>query len=159
LTYDSDTLGTYFETSDNVDQMQQKLNAKLNVVADTLYIGKIKVLDDTGDAMYSSQLVETIRKFDPPTSSNTISSKIQDKIIETYLGTDKKYALFDRTYIVPNKDLIDTLVNGSTDKYNLFGGNAIWDQNHICNRFTIPQLNTKYSSITVASSSLKEERK
>jgi hypothetical protein len=72
---------------------------------------------------------------------------------------DKLPANFDKTYIVPGVDRIDTDVNGSVYKDNLFAGNAIWDSNHICNKFTIPQIDTRNSSITVASMSLKEERK
>lgn len=62
---------------------------------------------------------------------------------------------FNRTYIVPDSDKIDTDVTIEQYKNNLFLGDAVWDINHICNKYTIPQLNTSKLSIKVTPSSIK----
>jgi hypothetical protein len=83
-------------------------------ITDTLYIGKIKILDSTGSAIYSDQVVETIEAFDKrtelpaPTTADPNATKRAttiDKINDNLLSIiNEKYDIFDKTYIVPKKD-------------------------------------------------------
>ena len=52
--------------------------------------------------------------------------------------------------------MIDTDRGNSNYKDNLFVGEAVWDKNHICNKFTIAQWDSKNSSIKIAPTSIKK---
>ena len=73
---------------------------------------------------------------------------------DEYISKGNKFK-FDTTYIVPNTDTIDTSISSKKDLHDVFSGNAVWDVNHICNKYTIPQINTSQLNIKVASMSIK----
>lgn len=59
--------------------------------------------------------------------------------------------VFDYTYEVNDLDSLDfTVVKGTTQENNALAPRMMWDINHVCNKFTIAQMDTKNSSITVA---------
>ena len=59
--------------------------------------------------------------------------------------------VFDYTYEVNDLDSLDfTVVKGTTQENNALAPKMMWDINHVCNKFTIAQMDTRNSSITVA---------
>ena len=142
---------------------------------DFLRIEKIFVADalsgsDSAISKYSEQVATTtqyITNLYNLGKSNNISvdsmlNKLEN-LVNPKLVNPTDYSIvspgnnftFNRTYIVPDSDKIDTDVTIEQYKNNLFLGDAVWDINHICNKYTIPQLNTSKLSIKVTPSSIK----
>lgn len=121
-------------------------------IQDTLRIGKPRVqFTITGDLGYSDQLTSTADLLtDTVTERNAVLTQLQSKLAST------GYKQFDTSWIVKDEDAIDTDLTTEAEKYNLFNGLALWDINHICNKYTIAQLNTKKSSIRVSQLSIKK---
>lgn len=85
---------------------------------------------------------------------NLVNPKLVNPTDYSIVSPGNKFT-FNRTYIVPDSDKVDTDVTIEQYKNNLFLGDAVWDINHICNKYTIPQLNTSKLSIKVTPSSIK----
>ena len=123
-----------------------------SAIQDTLRIGKprIQFVSETDQLGYSDQLTSTVEHL---AESNKVTEVLTT--LQTQLAKDG-YKQFDTSYIIKDEDAIDTDLSIEAEKYNLFNGLALWDTNHICNKYTIAQLNTKKSSIKVSTLSIKK---
>ena len=123
-----------------------------SAIPDTLRIGKprIQFISETDQLGYSDQLTSTVGHLADSSSVSTVLGLLQTKLATA------GYKQFDTSYIVKDEDVIDTDLTTEAEKYNLFNGLALWDTNHICNKYTIAQLNTKKSSVKVSTLSIKK---
>ena len=123
-------------------------------IQDVLRIGKPRIqYVSESSSKYSDQLTDTI-KFLTNTSTSTNADALT-AALEAQLAKDG-YKAFDTSWIVQSEDAIDTDLSTEAQKYNLFNGLALWDSNHICNKYTIAQLNTSSSAIKVSTLSIKK---
>lgn len=129
-------------------------DAAIDILPDVLRLGYPQVQESGSDASFTPQYSNQATK--------TISYLYGENIDKTtYLGNLKNqiavnYPEFDLTYNVKAEDMIDTDRGNSSYKDNLFVGEAVWDKNHICNKFTIAQWDSKNSSIKIAPTSIKK---
>ena len=126
-------------------------------INDYISIGKPRVIygKDT-KSIYSDQIITTLSNI---YGDGQLTDKCDDLL--NYTKNDGFHIVsynntfdFNDTHIVDDTNAIDTSILFGDEKDDLFSGNAAWDANHICNKYTIPQLNTKNIDIKVASSSL-----
>lgn len=107
-------------------------------------LGKLHVLQDNSNP-YSEELQQTISK-----EKLTVNDFVADfnKKISAYGGS------YDYTYQTDNINSIDfTRVAGTEDENNALSEKMFWDTHHVCNKFTIAQIDTSLLSIKVAPSS------
>lgn len=131
---------------------------------DTLTIYPINVtINGAGDKdKYSDQLYQTVANTYPNEQVSRILTAI-DGYVKCTKNTNNSYNTvssgnnytFNLTYKVPQKDLIDTETTSTENINDLFKGNAVWDIKHICNKYTIAQLNTEKLDIQVSPTSIK----
>lgn len=111
---------------------------------DSLLIGKIYRFSSTNP--YSDVVDTTLSSMGDNLQTNLINA----------IGTLQSASgvTFDYTHEVDSMDSLDfTVVQGTSYENNAFAPKMLWDINHICNKFTIAQMDTTNSSITVASTS------
>lgn len=114
--------------------------------SDSLIIGNIYKIDNI-DAAYSDVVVATLASIGDDASTSELMAQLSAICTSTSL-------LFDYTYEVQSYDELDfTVVAGTANENNALAPEMLWDVNHICNKFTIAQMDVRDSSITVASSS------
>lgn len=144
-----------WSTSEGVDDSE---DIKDFIRIEGIYVSPI-VSDDNYKDVYSEQLYTTISEccglVNDVDNSNNIDTVVDMVKNEDGSISNGNTFTFNETYIVPDTDKIDTEVAPHNSLNNLFANDAVWDINHICNKFTIPQLNTDTLSIKVAASSLK----
>ena len=123
-------------------------------IFDTLKIGNIFVerQNTDGSLTFSDQVETTLNNIAINIFNNKDSIADLRNVLLGYFTN--VYRDYDLTYDVPQADLIDTNVGLKENKNDLFFSNIVWDKNHICNKFTIPQFNTSSSSIKVAAASI-----
>lgn len=122
------------------DATHQVVKLVVNTDGEDLYIGKIYKQSKN---IYNPILTSTLKNIRNDLTADSIMKRIQ-----SYGG------LYDFTYEVDEKNSLDfTVVKGTTQEGNALSPKMFWDVNHICNKFTIPQMNTEGSSITVSASS------
>ena len=117
-----------------------------------LQIGQLYVIDNTDIAPTNTTgISKEVRG-----TLNALSAGAYSSFISAYNTAVETYN-FDETYQVKDADRIDTssLIADANGDYDLFQSMAVWDVNHIWNRYTIPQLNTKQSTVKVSKSSRK----
>lgn len=118
----------------------------------SMRIGKLYVVEDASiEPTNTKGLSREVRG-----SLNAMPSGAYTMFNTTYIDAVNEYN-FDELYQVKDEDRIDTsaLMIDDNGDYDIFQPSALWDVNHIWNRFTIPQMNTKYSTIKVSKSSRK----
>ena len=101
--------------------------------------------------MFSDVVNATIDYINQGTDENSkvSTSKLLEAI--TTAQTSAGGVVFDYTYEVNDLDSLDfTVVKGTTQENNALAPKMMWDINHVCNKFTIAQMDTRNSSITVA---------
>jgi DNA gyrase/topoisomerase IV subunit A len=118
--------------------------------------------DESATVIYSIYR-DTDAKYVLFTTKNGLVKKTS---LDEYIKTKKKTGIAAITIreddelvsvsLVKDEDVIDTDLTTEAEKYNLFNGLALWDTNHICNKYTIAQLNTKKSSVKVSTLSIKK---
>lgn len=133
-------------------------DAAIDILPDILRLGYPQVqelaeINDEFTPQYSNQVTKTVGYI--------YDIYGEDIDIITYLDNLKtqittNYPEFDLTYNIKAEDVIDTDRGNSSYKDNLFVGEAVWDKNHICNKFTIAQWDSKNSSIKIAPTSIKK---
>ena len=126
-----------------------------NNSSDTLTIYPINVTINGVGAqdMYSDQLYQTVANR--YTDASTVLGDIDNYVKCTNTVSNGNTYTFNLTYKVPQKDLIDTETTSTENINDLFKGNAVWDVKHICNKYTIAQLNTEKLDIQVSPTSIK----
>lgn len=137
-----------FESISN-DAMQ---SADIDIASDTLRIGYPQVQRlGTDQNEFSDQVITTL---DNIIKSNLEFSGLDNatEVARDILVPDinDRYPEFDVTYNIFPEDSIDGEATSSNNYNNLFAGDLVWDKNHICNKYTIPQFDFKNSSIKVA---------
>lgn len=137
-------------------------SASYFTTADSLLIYPIQVVELASE--YSDQVSTTIEKvYGSSAKSNRLDDLVdlvrENAISGTTTNVVSGYSSipyrFNPTYQVEEQDMIDTKLVPKDDYDNLFSSEAVWDVNHICNKWTIPQINTNKLDITVAPQSLK----
>ena len=115
---------------------------------DIINFGMIKKVgsSETATDRYSNDFTQTVARNG--LSATNVLAKITD------LVTDDKVT-FDYTYEVDPADTISTVSLDTYNQGNVLDPRAVWDINHVCNKFTIAQLNIRNTNISVASSSIK----
>ena len=116
------------------------------VADDIVNFGMIKKVGSGSEDMYSNDFTQTVARNG--LSATNVLAKMTD------LVTDDKVT-FDYTYEVDPADTISTVSLDTYNQGNVLDPRAVWDVNHICNKFTIAQLNIRNTNISVASSSIK----
>ena len=138
--------GISIEFKYSKDVFDQNIVKDIN---DVLRIGYPRLIpsedEDSKISEYSDQVIKTLNYIDP---NPTDESKFTVDSLLKYIINN--YPEFDLTYIVNDEDAIDGEATIKDNWNNLFTGDLIWDKNHICNRYTIPQWDFKNSSIKVA---------
>ena len=123
------------------------------ISSDNILMGKIRVVkNDSNGNNVSKQIVKTLEK-----SFALEYSSAKDELlgyVRSGINLGGEDYTFDTSYEVPPSDTIDTSIFYGDNKDDLFCGEAVWDINHILNKYTIPQLNTNTLNIKIASSSL-----
>lgn len=114
---------------------------------DLVKIGQIYKIGYTSNNLFSKQVTDTL------SSIGDITTLQQDLMVEIAKVKTSDGYTFDWVYEIDPLDEIDTSVLDTDSGSNVLDARAVWSVNHICNKFTIAQLNTKSSSITVAASS------
>lgn len=137
--------------------------------ASILYINKLYITSDKGITSSNSDLSREVKGTLDALATTTYDSydKLSTILYDgwTNSSVDPPVELkglipeygFDELYQVLDIDRIDLslLVEDSNGNYDIFQPAAIWDTNHIWNRFTIPQLDTRSSTIQVSRASRK----
>lgn len=101
------------------------------------------------DNMFSDVVTTTIDYINQGTTETVDTSTLLTAIKTAQEGAGG--IVFDYTYEVNDLDSLDfTVVKGTTQENNALAPRMMWDINHVCNKFTIAQMDTKNSSITVA---------
>lgn len=115
---------------------------------DIINFGMIKKVgsSETATDRYSNDFTQTVARNG--LSATNVLAKMTD------LVTDDKVT-FDYTYEVDPADTISTVSLDTYNQGNVLDPRAVWDINHICNKFTIAQLSIRNTNISVASSSIK----
>ena len=120
--------------------------------SDSLLIGKIFRLSSINS--YSDVVNATIAGINRLKQSSESDVSVNDlmaSIIELQTSSD---IIFDYTHEVDDLDALDfTVVQGTTEENDALAPKMLWDINHVCNKFTIGQMDTRNSSITVAATS------
>ena len=100
---------------------------------------------------YSDVVTETINYINQGLEEDERKSAADLFDAITAVQTAAGGVIFDYTYEVNELDSLDfTVVKGTTQENNALAPKMMWDINHVCNKFTIAQMDTKNSSITVA---------
>lgn len=145
--------GTYYLLiSGGATKLTIKWDAGTGSVIDTtdfVLIGNIyKVLNNK---IFSDVVTATIDYINQGVDED---SKVTTSTLLTAIKTAQENAggiVFDYTYEVNDLDSLDfTVVKGTTQENNALAPKMMWDINHVCNKFTIAQMDTKNSSIIVA---------
>lgn len=113
---------------------------------DIVNFGMIKKVGSSSTDRYSNDFTRTVARND--LLANNVLAKM------TSLVTGNSFT-FDYTYEVDPADTISTVSLDTDNQGNVLDPRAVWDVNHICNKFTIAQLNIRNTNISVASSSIK----
>lgn len=101
------------------------------------------------DNMFSDVVTTTIDYINQGTTETVNTSTLLTAI--TTAQENAGGIVFDYTYEVNDLDSLDfTVVKGTTQENNALAPRMMWDINHVCNKFTIAQMDTRNSSITVA---------
>lgn len=116
---------------------------------DFVLVGNIYKVPE--DRIFSDVIVATIDYINQSASegNRVTTSTLLEAITDAQINADG--VVFDYTYEVNDLDSLDfTVVKGTTQENNALAPKMMWDINHVCNKFTIAQMDTKNSSITVA---------
>ena len=129
-------------------------DAAIDILPDILRLGYPQVQESSSNTgfipQYSNQATKTVSYiYGEDIDKTQYLYNLKEQIIT-------KYPEFDLTYNVKAEDMIDTDRGNSSYKDNLFVGEAVWDKNHICNKFTVAQWDSKNSSIKIAPTSIKK---
>lgn len=120
--------------------------------SDSLLIGKIFRLSSINS--YSDVVNATlagINRLKQSSDSDVSATDLMASITELQTSSD---IIFDYTYEVDDLDALDfTVVQETTEENDALAPKMLWDINHVCNKFTIGQMDTRNSSITVAATS------
>lgn len=118
--------------------------------SDVLTIGAIHKLSSSD--MFSDVVVATIAAINQASSS---SSATTDSLLGKISALAQSAGVtFDYSYQIDPIDALDfTVVKNTVNENNAFAPNMLWDVNHICNKFTIGEMDTLDSSITVSHTS------
>ena len=118
--------------------------------ADFVLVGNIyKVPSDNMFSDVVNATIDYINQGIDDEASKVSTSKLLEAI--TTAQTSAGGVVFDYTYEVNDLDSLDfTVVQGTTQENNALAPKMMWDINHVCNKFTIAQMDTRNSSITVA---------
>lgn len=125
-------------------------------LTDFIQVGAVRIIEN--NERYSEQVQTTVdilaRNYE--TTAYTLLDDIEKYIMNDAASSSSKYAFkFDKSYIVPEEDRIDTETTDDNNKNYLFSTTAIFDSNHILNKYIIPQLMTgSETSIKVSSQSI-----
>ena len=120
-------------------------SAAIEILTDTLRIGYPQLQTISEDnPEFSEQVTKTLDNLGTPYNEDNFAKDILVKDIQS------RFKDFDITYEISPEDAIDGEATTSNNYNNLFAGDIIWDRNHICNRYTIPQYDFKNSSVRVA---------
>lgn len=132
-----------------IEQFKKKTTSTVtdnSLITDVLKIGYPKFLPiNTTYTSYSDQVLTTLKNID--------ESLIKDDVLGSYIKNN--YPEFNITYQVNSENAIDGEATTSNNYNNLFAGDLVWEKNHICNKYTIPQYDFEHSSIKVASTYIK----
>lgn len=122
---------------------ESTLNIRCTSASASFLLGKLHVLQNKDDP-YSEELKQTISK-----EGLTI-----DDFVTDFNSKNAYNGNYDYTYQTDNVNSIDfTKVAGTEDENNALSSKMFWDIHHICNKFTIAQIDTSSLSIKVAPSS------
>ena len=113
---------------------------------DIINFGMIKKVGSTLTDRYSNDFTRTVARNG--LSASGVLAKMTDLVTSDGV-------IFDYTYEVDPADTISTVSLDTDNQGNVLDPRAVWDINHICNKFTIAQLNIRNTNISVASSSIK----
>ena len=118
-------------------------------VKDLLTVGEIFVIDDAQER-FSNQVQKTLEILAPNYAIHL--SKLSERLENEVNNSKWK---FNKTYIVPEEDKIDTSTTDESNTDYLFSSTAVFDSHHIMNKYLIPQLITSSeTSIKVAPQSI-----
>ena len=145
--------GTYYLL---VDGVATKLTVTWNATSgsqldttDFVLVGNIYKVYKTDT--YSDVVTETINYINQGLEEDERKSAADLFDAITAVQTAAGGVIFDYTYEVNELDSLDfTVVKGTTQENNALAPKMMWDINHVCNKFTIAQMDTRNSSITVA---------
>jgi hypothetical protein len=151
----------YIELPKNITGLKLNFEASSNEitadeakeVSDTLIIGYPKFYKNS--TKYSNQVKVTSEKIANALNGNGIITN-DDAVTTNLKNNIKEYPEFNLTHQVSETDKINSNVGNSNNWDNLFAGEVVWDKNHICNKYAIPQYDFKNSKIEVASSMIKK---
>lgn len=118
--------------------------------SDVLTIGAIHKLSSSD--MFSDVVVATVAAINQASPGSSITT---DSLLgEISTLSQSAGVTFDYSYQIDPIDALDfTVVKNTINENNAFAPSMLWNVNHICNKFTIGEMDTLDSSITVSHTS------